>query len=71
MGKTRYAAIIEMLSEIPDEIVHLNVLKFHIQTKIATKEPAVSDILRTMEEMGLIQETETPFKYRLLKDGKV
>lgn len=70
MGKTRYKAIMEMLALIPDKKVHLESLKTYIRKYIATRDDVVIDVLKTMQQMGLMSETEKPFIYELIKPEK-
>lgn len=64
MGNTRYQAIVKALQPFDNNVLHLSNLKLLIKKFIATKEPAVIEILRTMQEMELIKE-ESAFKYRI------
>ena len=66
MGKTRYAALVEMINRIPEDVVHLESLKTYIRRNIATSERLVIETLKTMGQMGLIEEVSA-FKYKLLR----
>lgn len=68
MGKTRYQALIQMIAQMPDDVVHLEVLKTYIRRNIATSERLVEETLRSMGNLGLIEEI-SPFKYKLNKNA--
>ena len=74
MGKTRYQAIIEMLSLIPQDELHLEKLKGFIRIHIGATDWVVHDVLKTMATMGFIKEdSDRPFIYKLKrrKDGNL
>ena len=58
-----------MLALIPEKELHLESLKIYIKRYIATSDIVVAETLRTMQDMGFIQETSTPFKYKLFRNG--
>ena len=65
MGKTRYKAILEALRDLSGKTVHLNIIKMRIKKTIATKDPAVVEILHNMEDFGFIKELSA-FKYKIV-----
>ena len=73
MGRTRYKAIIEMMSNIPQDELHLEKLKSFIRIHIGTTDGVVTDVLRTMVDLGFIKEdSDRPFIYKLRrKNGKL
>ena len=73
MGRTRYKAIIEMMSKIRQDELHLEKLKSFIRISIGTTDGVVIDVLRSMVDLGFIKEDlNRPFMYKLRKkNGKL